>query len=120
LFNENVIEEEARNLISSLGLKIESSSYFNDSIPETTGAMLVNVSIGEENNWKKTLEEQSIVKKVSIPGVPTILLGGDSFPNVEGLEFLSLTKKSSNLLYWIIGIALVLIIILFLVFRKKK
>ncbi|MBU4086319.1 MAG: hypothetical protein KKB21_01960, partial [Nanoarchaeota archaeon] len=43
-----------------------------------------------------------------------------AFLPILPLKEFSLSQTSSNLIYWIIGIAVVLIIVLFLVFRKKK
>lgn len=41
--------------------------------------------------------------------------------DLSSLSYLSLqTKTNSNLIYWIAGIALVVIVVLFLIFRKKK
>jgi len=41
-------------------------------------------------------------------------------PILPSQEFMSNNQKSNNLIYWTVGIAVVLIVILFLVFRKRK
>tara|TARA_Y100000034_G_C6777365_1_gene347187 strand:+ start:147 stop:902 length:756 start_codon:yes stop_codon:yes gene_type:complete len=52
-------------------------------------------------------------------GVDSSNTNPPEFPTLPSEEF-SIAQTSSNLIYWIIGIALVLVIVLFFIFRKKK
>jgi len=122
-FEPGTSEESAEGIINSFDLEIKSSYGFGyDTSP---GSMVIRIPEGEEAQWTETLEGEEIITHANLNKVIGMADTGTSIPDTSTLLPLRLKKGISkkglsNSIYIILGIAVIILIILFLVFRKKQ
>jgi len=100
-FNEGISKEQAEELIEQLDLTLK-----QDSDLWNLNVLVINVPVGEEQTWIKTLEQESIVDYAELNGIVHAHEPEDT--------------KNYNYIYYIIGAIILIIIIGFLLKNRKN
>jgi len=111
-FNENIGEDEAKELIIGLNLTLkETHDLWNINV------LVINVPVGEEQVWIETLENENEIDYTELNYIARTQ-GGE----LEGWDPIKNVKQdvSNNTIYYIIVGAIIVLIIAFLIFKKKK
>lgn len=111
-FNEDVGEDEAKELIVGLNLTLkETHDLWNINV------LVINVPIGEEQLWIETLEKENDIDYVELNYIVETQ-GGD----LEVWDPIKNVKQDvqNYTIYYIIGGVIIILIVAFLIFKKKK
>ncbi|MBU4070388.1 MAG: hypothetical protein KJ646_05375 [Nanoarchaeota archaeon] len=116
-FKKEINLVDAQNLIKNFELE---SKEIHSSVWNIGKFLVVLVPKGEEKQWITFLEREDMIDSVKFNTLATIASAeGKEIPDLSGFKYLTF-KKNNNLLYWILGITVIIfILILFLIFRKR-